>query len=174
MTLKQLGYRASQTLAAIFFASSAIAWAVSYYGVVWSSLSDGHYRMISLSRGVGIWQTLQRDVSNDALMALAQSNIRVSKIRFGNLSSRPSPFSSQWTPLLISSNRMESLSVPLCLPTILVGLPLAIVVRFQIVKRKQRQKGFCVQCGYPLFGNRSGICPECGTPIPEEQIQAIA
>ncbi len=26
--------------------------------------------------------------------------------------------------------------------------------------------GFCEACGYNLRGNRSGVCPECGTPIP--------
>jgi len=33
--------------------------------------------------------------------------------------------------------------------------------------------GSCQECGYCLLGNVSGICPECGTPIPEEQKQAI-
>lgn len=31
----------------------------------------------------------------------------------------------------------------------------------------------CRNCGYSLIGNISRICPECGTPIPEEQKQAI-
>jgi hypothetical protein len=26
----------------------------------------------------------------------------------------------------------------------------------------------CVNCGYNLLGNTSGICPECGTPVPKE------
>jgi hypothetical protein len=174
MTLKQLGYRASLGLATVFCASSAVAWAVSYYGVAWSSLSAGHYRMICLSRGVGTWQTLQLNGSSDASMALPQRDVRASKTYFGHIPSRLSPLSNPWTPSSMSSSRLKSLSVPLYLPTILVGLPLAIVVRFQIVKRKQRQKGFCVQCGYPHFGNRSGICPECGTPIPVDQKQSIA
>ncbi len=26
--------------------------------------------------------------------------------------------------------------------------------------------GLCVNCGYNLTGNTSGVCPECGTPVP--------
>jgi hypothetical protein len=39
-----------------------------------------------------------------------------------------------------------------------------------------RHKGVhpCMTCGYCLTGNVSGLCPECGTPIPEEEKQAIA
>jgi hypothetical protein len=28
-----------------------------------------------------------------------------------------------------------------------------------------RREQLCVQCGYSLTGNTSGICPECGTSI---------
>jgi hypothetical protein len=31
---------------------------------------------------------------------------------------------------------------------------------------RKRVGGLCLQCGYDLTGNTSGICPECGTPIP--------
>ena len=27
--------------------------------------------------------------------------------------------------------------------------------------------GRCLDCGYNLTGNVSGICPECGTPVPD-------
>lgn len=30
---------------------------------------------------------------------------------------------------------------------------------------RRRRNGWCVECGYDLTGNVSGICPECGTPI---------
>ena len=29
-----------------------------------------------------------------------------------------------------------------------------------------RRYGTCVQCGYDLQGNKSGVCPECGWPLP--------
>ena len=31
--------------------------------------------------------------------------------------------------------------------------------------RRRRASGQCLQCGYPLTGNVSGVCPECGTAI---------
>jgi hypothetical protein len=30
------------------------------------------------------------------------------------------------------------------------------------VRRHRRSQGLCVQCGYDLTGNVSGVCPECG------------
>ena len=32
-------------------------------------------------------------------------------------------------------------------------------------QREQMRGVICLQCGYDLCGNESGICPECGTPI---------
>ena len=32
----------------------------------------------------------------------------------------------------------------------------------------------CLECGYNLTGNTSGICPECGTPIPKEAREKLA
>ena len=31
------------------------------------------------------------------------------------------------------------------------------------LRRRRRAMGLCVQCGYDLTGNVSGVCPECGT-----------
>jgi hypothetical protein len=36
------------------------------------------------------------------------------------------------------------------------------------VQRFQRRKGQCLECGYPLIGNTTGVCPECGTAIPSD------
>lgn len=33
-------------------------------------------------------------------------------------------------------------------------------------RRKHHPRGFCLDCGYSLTGNVSGICPECGEVIP--------
>ena len=31
----------------------------------------------------------------------------------------------------------------------------------------RRRLGLCINCGYDLTGNESGICPECGTRVEE-------
>ena len=36
-------------------------------------------------------------------------------------------------------------------------------------RRAERMRERCAVCCYWLIGNRSGICPECGTPIPDTQ-----
>jgi hypothetical protein len=32
-------------------------------------------------------------------------------------------------------------------------------------RHRRRKKGLCLQCGYSLKGNVSGVCPECGEQI---------
>ncbi len=41
---------------------------------------------------------------------------------------------------------------------LIVGIP------FWFYRRRDRS-GFCVECGYNLTGNISGVCPECGNRI---------
>ncbi len=43
------------------------------------------------------------------------------------------------------------------------------ILRGPVRRRWRRWRGACAECGYNLWGNRSGRCPECGT-----RIQAIA
>ena len=46
---------------------------------------------------------------------------------------------------------------------ILVMCAIGFQIEYRIEKRRERRKGKpCVQCGYDLRGNTSGICPECG------------
>ena len=35
-------------------------------------------------------------------------------------------------------------------------------------RRHRVRRGVCVNCGYNLTGNTSGVCPECGTPIADK------
>lgn len=51
----------------------------------------------------------------------------------------------------------------------LISAPYPIVAlwRGPIRRRKRRRKGWCLECGYDLEGNVSGICPECAQPAPE-------
>ncbi|MBU0718254.1 MAG: hypothetical protein KJ749_08405 [Planctomycetes bacterium] len=36
-------------------------------------------------------------------------------------------------------------------------------------RRRRRKRGLCVNCGYNLTGNVSGVCSECGTKIEPEE-----
>ena len=42
--------------------------------------------------------------------------------------------------------------------------PTRAFIRGRLRRRRRRKKGLCIQCGYNLTGNVSGVCPECGTP----------
>jgi hypothetical protein len=45
----------------------------------------------------------------------------------------------------------------------IISLIYAIVRTVQV--RRPPARGLCVNCGYNLTGNTSGVCSECGTPI---------
>jgi len=54
---------------------------------------------------------------------------------------------------------------PIWFPTVIV---VASWVAFELVSRRnkrrsRKKRGLCVNCGYDLTGNESGVCPECGT-----------
>ncbi|MGD8451537.1 MAG: hypothetical protein PVJ57_06935 [Phycisphaerae bacterium] len=39
------------------------------------------------------------------------------------------------------------------------------VFRKARLRRERAWQGHCVNCGYNLTGNTSGVCPECGTAV---------
>ena len=50
------------------------------------------------------------------------------------------------------------------------GVPVYFVVMWRTKRRAarvelRRTNGLCVNCGYDLKGNVSGVCPECGEPV---------
>lgn len=81
-----------------------------------------------------------------------------------------------WASLasLAAGSLAYALRVPLRLPedsTVFVGTGLAMlagwIVAFFIERRRRRKrqgraKRPCINCGYELLGNISGVCPECG------------
>lgn len=53
---------------------------------------------------------------------------------------------------------------------IIFGVPVYSVVMWRIKRRAarvefRRKNGICVNCGYDLRGNTTGVCPECGEPV---------
>jgi hypothetical protein len=55
---------------------------------------------------------------------------------------------------------------PWWLPTTLLLLTLTSAILYGPLRaRRRRLKGWCVECGYDLAGNRTGRCPECGSAV---------
>lgn len=64
----------------------------------------------------------------------------------------------------IGRNRALSGSAPFWfLVSLLAAYPVASFIRGPVVRWRRHRIGACLQCGYSLRGNESGICPECGT-----------
>ena len=54
-------------------------------------------------------------------------------------------------------------SAPLwVLAALLAAYPTIAFVRGPMRRWRRRRKGLCIECGYDLTGNVSGVCPECG------------
>ena len=66
-------------------------------------------------------------------------------------------------------SRTVGFGVPAWFLFILVAsYPALVFIRSIGWRRRYRKKhGRCVQCGYNLEGNVSGVCPECGTEYPK-------
>ena len=61
---------------------------------------------------------------------------------------------------------VNQLSVRLWGPLILFLLyPVLAIIRGPLRRHRRRKKGLCINCGYNLTGNVSGVCPECGESI---------
>lgn len=48
---------------------------------------------------------------------------------------------------------------------ILAPIPFLLFLVPHIRRWHRRRKGRCLECGYSLTGNLSGVCPECGAPV---------
>ena len=60
--------------------------------------------------------------------------------------------------------RIWRVCCPLWVPfLIFAAYPTVALVRGPLRRCRRRRKGLCVECGYDLTGNVSGVCPECGT-----------
>lgn len=71
---------------------------------------------------------------------------------------------------------VQTFSLALGLPFLVFGLLTLVFWRKRIsyALRNRKAPNQCRSCSYDLSFNSSRLCPECGTPIPEDQIQAIA
>lgn len=61
---------------------------------------------------------------------------------------------------------MGFLAFPLWVPLLLFATyPAIALIRGPLRRRARRRRNECVQCGYNMTGNESGVCPECGEAI---------
>ena len=64
-------------------------------------------------------------------------------------------------PVLWPIRVPSAIWIPLWMPFLALGVPSFIVWR----RTRRPRAGHCVNCGYDLTGNTSGVCPECGTEV---------
>ena len=70
--------------------------------------------------------------------------------------------------------RRSWLRVPITFLLVFLGAyPTYVMVRWwRASPERRRRRGLCVECGYNLRGNESGVCPECGTTTPHTSVSA--
>lgn len=62
--------------------------------------------------------------------------------------------------------RVREISLPFAaLFAVLASYPILAFIRGPLRRWRHRRAGLCLNCGYDLTGNESGICPECGRPL---------
>ncbi len=77
---------------------------------------------------------------------------------------RPTP--RQWAGISWSPNRVDLPRWTSLLALILLGTyPITTYARGPLRRYNRRRNGCCIDCGYDLTGNESGVCPECGTKV---------
>jgi hypothetical protein len=69
---------------------------------------------------------------------------------------------SRWVPYIDAGPTLIDARVPLWMPLLLVAAPTACLCWLD---RRRIRPGHCMECGYDLTGNVSGVCPECGERI---------
>ena len=72
---------------------------------------------------------------------------------------------STWRKPSAANSRLTVVAIPLWAPAALLLISLALAIARRTHRQRRRLRtGLCIQCGYNLTGNESGICPECGRP----------
>jgi hypothetical protein len=67
---------------------------------------------------------------------------------------------------LVPQTVMWTLEMPLWALLVLFAVyPLVGFTRGPVRRWQRSRKGLCLQCGYDLTGNVSGVCPECGEAV---------
>lgn len=63
------------------------------------------------------------------------------------------------------TNPTFQIGVPYWLICLAISFPCLIRVTRYVKAKQRKAQGVCINCGYNLTGNVSGICPECGEKI---------
>jgi hypothetical protein len=71
-----------------------------------------------------------------------------------------------WLPEDRGEYKVRQVTAPCWFPTVLfAGYPTIAFIRGPVRRWRRRRRGWCLECGYDLTGNVSGVCPECGRAI---------
>ena len=128
-------------------------WVASYWWITWSS-SDGLYIMKNHGGGFTI-NRYEYDTK------------RYSRLTYG----RRFYLQTRWWPVIWVYNDtgrspyLWSINGTYWLPTLLLGLPLAISASPWARRRRRAKQGLCIRCGYHLSGTYHIFCPECGAEV---------
>lgn len=120
-----------------------VSWCLSIYGYV-----DLNYGRFNIAAQCGGLKVIQQRGPHEHLTRLEYSWFQNSCLRL--------------VPHAMSTPSMKIwLFVPFWLPFFAFAIPTIIL----LLHGRLKTEGCCLECGYDLTGNESGVCPECGTEI---------
>ena len=122
-------------------------WVVSYWNIQWAS-RDGR-------KVVLLW---------DGAFIIAGQNYDIG--RYGLFTHGYEDLNTIWWPPLVvyTAPNDWSFRCSLWLPTLLLGLPLAISASPWARRRRRAKQGLCIRCAYDLSGTDHTLCPVSQDP----------
>jgi hypothetical protein len=142
---------------------------------VWSTLYFLHYKeeRVSLLLGGGFIDLSIFDVAPgfpEELSITRTSRTEAEDIRklYANLA-RPISTRIPWA-YGIKTNSSWGAGTMIILPfwtmiALFASYPTIAFIRGPLRRWRRKKNGLCIECGYDLTGNESGICPECGSKV---------
>ncbi len=117
-----------------------------------------------LGLSYGVFQLTQRPAGSD-ILELEYLPRELARLGFGIL---------QYTTIPSTPVFCEGWLVTLPYWFVCTGMlayPVTAFIRGPLRRRQRRRRGECVNCGYNLTGNVSGVCSECGTTLPRVRLR---
>ena len=157
--------------------AASAAWSVSWLGLVHESAMPSTMRRIGVVDGCVFWlgwESSDWDEHGSPIKLGGGGSPSVEWLLGPDAASVASHAHNPWTPtwLHMTSPPVLMISVPLYAFVVLFSIAPVWCLRRSLRAARRAGMGCCLNCGYDLRRNVSGICPECGTSVSGSSVQS--